>query len=139
MRTLRVLALLFVTAASLSAQQGQGPRRFGGPTIEELTSALNLDAAQQARIKPMLEKFAADTRGAREVMMGNMQKVRNGETTREAVQAENAAAMMVVRDYAEGLNKDIRAVLTPEQAKLFDEYLAERARRMAEMRRPPQG
>jgi len=139
MRTLRLFALLLATAPLLSAQQGQGPRRFGAPDIEELTTLLNLDAAQQGKIKPMLEKFGADTKGAREVMMANMQKVRNGETTREAVQPENAAAMMVVRDFAEGLNKDIRGVLRPDQAKAFDDYLAERARRMAEMRRPPLG
>lgn len=137
MRTLPLLTLLVAAAPLLPAQQGQGPRRFGGPNIEELTATLNLDSAQQEKIRPMLDRFAADTKGAREVMMGNMQKVRNGETTREAVQAENAAAMMVVRDYAEGLNKEIRAVLRPDQVKLFDEYLAERARRMAEMRRPP--
>lgn len=139
MRVVPIALSLLLTPLLLPAQQGQGPRRFGGPTIEELTTALSLTADQQLKIRPMLDKFGEDTRGARNVIMTNMQKVRNGEATREEVQAENSAAMMVVRDYMEGLNKDIRGVLTPDQVKLFDAWLAERARRMAEMRRPPGG
>ena len=49
------------------------------------------------------------------------------ETTREAVQAENQAAMMVVRDNRQSLNQAIRACLTPEQQKEFDAWLAELA------------
>jgi Spy/CpxP family protein refolding chaperone len=106
-------------------------------SLEELRDRLQLDSSQVAKIKPMLEKFAADTKGARETMRSNMQKVRNGETTREAVQAENQAAMMVIREHLDALNKDIRACLTPEQQKEFDAWIAERAARMKQMGRPP--
>jgi len=136
MRLSLMFALLLSFASNLPAQQGQGGRRFG-MAIEELTEKLQLDSAQQEKIRPMVTKFEADTKGARETMMGNMQKVRNGETTREAVQVENGMAMMVVREHLDTLNKGIRGVLRPDQIKVFDEWLAERARRMAEMRRPP--
>ena len=132
--TLMILSVAFVS--NLPAQQGSGGRRFG-MALDELKQKLELDSAQEAKIAPMVTKFEADTKGAREAIMANMQKVRNGETTREAVQVENGMAMMVVRDHMEGLTKEIRTVLRPDQIKVFDEWLAERARRMAEMRRPP--
>ena len=136
MRTAVFSALLVFSASLVTAQQGPGGRRFG-MAIEDLTEKLQLDSTQQERIRPLIGKFEADTRGARETMMGNMQKVRNGETTREAVQVENGMAMMVVREHLDTLTKRVRGVLRPDQIKLFDEWLAERARRMAEMRRPP--
>jgi hypothetical protein len=136
MRTTVLAALFVLSAGILSAQQGPGGRRFG-MAIEELTEKLQLDSTQQEKIRPLISKFEADTKGARETMMGNMQKVRNGETTREAVQVENGMAMMVVREHLDTLTKSVRAVLRPDQIKVFDEWLAERARRMAEMRRPP--
>ena len=100
------------------------------------TTKLQLDSTRQEK-SSLIAKFEADTKGARETMMGNMQKVRNGETTREAVQVETGMAMMVVREHLDTLTKSVRAVLRPDQIKVFDEWLAERARRMAQMRRPP--
>lgn len=136
-RVLEVLVATAVVAMPLTAQQGRGPGGRGMMmTVEELTSRLSLDVAQQSKVKGLLDRFAADTRGARETLMGNMQAVRNGETTREAVEGENQAAMMVIRDYSDSLNQAIRNQLTPDQAKRFDAYLAERAQRMGN-RRPP--
>ena len=136
MRISSLFILSIAVVSSLPAQQGSGGRRFG-MALDELKQKLELDSAQEAKIKPMVAKFEEDTKGAREAIMANMQKVRNGETTREAVQVENGMAMMVVREHMEGLTKQIRTVLRPDQIKVFDEWLAERARRMAEMRRPP--
>ena len=136
MRISTLIMLSVAVVSNLPAQQGSGGRRFG-MALDELKQKLELDSAQEAKIKPMVAKFEEDTKGAREAIMANMQKVRNGETTRDAVQVENGMAMMVVQDHMEGLTKEIRTVLRPDQIKIFDEWLAERARRMAEMRRPP--
>lgn len=140
MRALAFCALWSLAAGPVLAQEpgAGGPRRGGMMlTIEELTTRLKLDSSQVLKIQPLLDKYTAETKGAREVMRANMQAVRNGETTREAVEAENQAAMMVIRDHSETLQKDIRACLTPEQQKTFDEWMAERAQRMQQMRRPP--
>lgn len=139
MHQLALLACALVLVTPLSAQQPGGGRGRGmmGPSLEELTTRLKLDSSQVVKIRPLLEKFIADTKGAREVMMANMQAVRNGETTRDAVQAETQAAMMVIRDNRELLNQGIRACLTPEQLREFDSWLAEEAARRQQQRRPP--
>jgi hypothetical protein len=138
MRFLTVISALALLVSPLAAQQGQagGPRRFG-MALEELQEKLQLDSAQKARIQPMVAKFEADTKGARESMRANMEKVRNGQATREEVQAENGMAMMVVAESMNALMKDVRPVLRADQLKTLDEWIAERQRRMAEMRRPP--
>ena len=138
MRGLLVLGLALTVATPVMAQ-GQGGRGRGmmGPAIEDLKERLKLDSSQVEKIKPLIQKFMADTKGAREVVQANMQAVRNGETTRDAVQAENQAAMMVIRDHRQTLNQGIKAVLTPEQQKEFDAWLAEQAERMQRMQRPP--
>lgn len=138
MRISTLISALVLLVSPLAAQQGQGggPRRFG-MALDELQEKLQLDSAQKARIQPMVAKFEADTKGAREAMRANMAKVRNGQATREDVQAENGMAMMVVAESMSALMKDIRPVLRPDQVKTLDEWIAERQRRMAEMRRPP--
>jgi len=138
-RTCQVLAAAALLAVPLAAQPGRGPAGRGMMmTVEELTGRLNLDASQQSRIRSLLDRFAADTRGARETLMGNMQAVRNGETTREAVEGENQAARLVIREFSDSLDREIRAQLRPDQVNRFDAYLAERAQRMGN-RRPPGG
>jgi hypothetical protein len=138
MRFLTVISALALLVSPLAAQQGQpaGPRRFG-MALEELQEKLQLDSAQKARIQPMVAKFEADTKGARESMRANMEKVRNGQATREEVQAENGMAMMVVAESMNALMKDVRPVLRADQLKTLDDWIAERQRRMAEMRRAP--
>lgn len=135
-----VLGLVLTLATPLMGQGQGGGRGRGmmmGPAIEELKERLKLDSTQVEKIKPLLQKFLADTKGARETVQANMQAVRNGETTRDAVQAENQAAMMVIRDNRDALNREIRAVLTPQQQKEFDLWLKEQAERMQRMQRPP--
>lgn len=140
MRGMLVLGLALTLATPVMGQEQGGGRGRGmmmGPAIEDLKERLKLDSAQVEKLKPLLQKFLADTKGARETVQANMQAVRNGETTRDAVQAENQAAMMVIRDNREALNQEIRAVLTPEQQKEFDVWLKEQAERMQRMQRPP--
>jgi len=143
----RTLALTAALAALLSlpalAQQGPPPgggmRRMGAPSVEELTTRLNLTGDQQTKTKAMLAQFDTDTKGAREVLMKNFQAVQAGTVDREAVRDENTMAMTHVRDKAEQLNKDIRVILDAEQQKAFDQYLAERAAQMQQRRQggPP--
>jgi hypothetical protein len=137
MRFFTTISAFLLFASPLTGQQGQGggPRRFG-MALEELQEKLQLDSAQKAKIRPMVAKFEADTKGAREAMRANMEKVRNGQASREEVQAENGMAMMVVTESMSALMKDIRPVLRPDQVKTLDEWIAERQRRMSEMRRP---
>ena len=135
-----VLGLALTLATPAMGQEQGGGRGRGmmmGPAIEDLKERLKLDSTQVEKIKPLLQKFLADTKGARETVQANMQAVRNGQTTRDAVQAENQAAMMVIRDNRDALNKEIRAVLTPEQQKEFDLWLKEQQERMQRMQRPP--
>ncbi len=139
-RVMQVVALAAVAAMPVAAQQGQGGGGRGmmrGITMEELAARVKLEESQKPGIQVLLDKYTTDTKVARETMQANMQAVRNGETTMEAVQGENQAAMLVMREKMDSLTKDIRACLTPEQQKEFDAYLAERAQRMQGGRRPP--
>lgn len=140
--TAGVLCLALGVGAA-SAQQGPpGGRRglMGAPQLEELTKTLNLDAGQQTKIKAMVDKFQADTRGARETLMKNFQAMRDGSGNADALREENMAAMFVVRDHMDQLNKDIRGALNADQQKAFDQWVAERRQRMQQMRQgPPPG
>jgi Spy/CpxP family protein refolding chaperone len=131
------IALGAGTVAAQGPESGGGRRGMMMMSLEDLSARLQLDSSQVTKIKPMLEKFAAETKGARDALRANMQAVRNGEKTREAVSGENQAAMVVIREHLDVLNKDIRTCLTPEQQKTFDAWVAERAERMKQMGRPP--
>jgi Spy/CpxP family protein refolding chaperone len=134
------LALGVGTASAQQGPPGGGRGLMGGPQLEELTKALNLDAGQHAKVKAMVDKFQADTKGARETLMKNFQSMRDGSGNADALREENMGAMFVVRDGMDQLNKSIRGVLSPEQQKAFDQWLAERRQRMQQMRQgPPPG
>lgn len=130
-------ALLCLPAMAQQGPPGGGMRRMGVPTIEDLTAKLNLNADQQAKVKAMLGQYDTDTKGARDVLMKNMQAVQAGTVDRESVREENTMAMTHMRDRAEQLNKEIRGVLDAEQQKAFDAYLAERAAQMQQRRQGP--
>jgi len=109
-------------------------RALAGPNLEELTTRLNLTADQQAKVKAMVSKFEGDTKGVRETLTKNMQAIQSGAADPAALREENMAAMMVLREDANKLNQDIRAVLTPEQQAEFDKYLEEQRARMRQGR-----
>jgi len=137
--SLAAVAVLVMAVAPLAGQQG-GPGRGGmgralaGPNLEELTTRLNLTADQQAKVKAMVSKFEGDTKGVRETLTKNMQAIQSGAADPAALREENMAAMMVLREDANKLNQDIRAVLTPEQQAEFDKYLEEQRARMRQGR-----
>lgn len=134
------MAVLAMLGSEALVAQGPGGGMRGGmmaaPQLEELKTALTLDAEQEAKVKALLEKFEADTKGARETVQKNMQAMRDGTAT-DATRGENMAAMMVIREHNDQLNKQIRELLQPEQYAAFDAWLAARqARRPGG--RPPQ-
>ena len=136
--------LLALGAGALDAQQGPpggGGGRMMGPSVEELAKVFSLDASQQTKVRALIDKYLADTKGARESLMKNFQAMRDGSGDPDALREENMAAMFVVREGNEQLNKDIRAGLKPDQQKAFAQWLAERRERMRQMRQgpPPRG
>ena len=136
------LILLTLGAGALDAQQGPpagGGGRMIGPSVEELTKVLHLSAGQQTKSRVLIDKFLADTKGARETLMKNFQAMRDGSGDPNALREENMAAMFVVREGNDQLNKDIRAGLNADQQKAFDQWLAERRDRMRQMRQERQG
>lgn len=136
-----LVAALAAGAGHLAAQQGGPPggqgggaRRMGAPSIEELKTALNLAPDQQEKVSKIIAKWEADTKGARETLMKNFQAMQAGTGDAEALRADNMMAMAFMREQSEEMNTQIRGVLTPDQNKAFDAWIAERMQRMRQGR-----
>lgn len=131
-RRLGFLAALMVVAGA-APLAAQGPRggmgRLAAPSLEELTTALKLTGDQQEKVGKLLAKWDGDTKGARETLTRNMQAMQQGGDV-EALRSESMMAMQHVREQSEEMNKSIRGVLTPDQVKAFDEWLAQRMQQM---------
>ena len=110
---------------------------MGAPSAAELTKELGLDEKQQATLHELLMVFETDTKDAREAMAENMQLVRDGSVTMDAVREDNRAAMMTIRTALEAFNKAFIATLTPEQKTAYEAYQAKQAEQRRQMRRPP--
>jgi Spy/CpxP family protein refolding chaperone len=133
---LAVVAGLVLAVAPVTAQGGPGGGgmgRMGVPNLEELTAKMSLTADQQTKIKTLITKFEADTKGVRETLAKNRQAVQSGADP-ASFREENMAAMMVLREDAGKLNSDIRGLLTPEQQGTYDQYLEEQRARMRQGR-----
>ncbi|MBS1241321.1 MAG: motif family protein [Gemmatimonadetes bacterium] len=134
---LAVVVGLTMAGASLAAQQGgpgaSGMGRMGLPNLEELSARLNLTADQQTRVKALITRFESDTKGVRETLMKNRQAVQSGADP-ASFRDENMAAMMLLREDANKLNVDVRALLTPQQQVTYDQYLEEQRARMRQGR-----
>lgn len=98
------LGLAFVPA--LSAQNPAGGQGRGGGMASRALQGITLTAAQQAQVDTI-------TAAARAMMPARTQGVPMSD-------ADRAAAMNIMQ----GSLKDIRAVLTPEQQKTFDQNVA---------------
>jgi Spy/CpxP family protein refolding chaperone len=131
-----VMLALGAGAAHLAAQQGQGagaPRRLAAPSVEELKTALSLNPDQADKAGKIITKWEGETREAREVLTRNFQAMQAGGDV-EALRGESMMAMQYVRERSEEMNNQIRGILTPEQNKAFDAWIAERAQRMRQGR-----
>jgi Spy/CpxP family protein refolding chaperone len=132
-----LVAALAAGAGHLAAQQGGqggGMRRLAAPSIEELKTALNLAPDQQEKVGKIIAKWEADTKGARETLTKNFQAMQSGAGDVEALRTESMMAMGYLREQSEAMNTDIRALLTPDQSKAFDSWIAERMQRMRQGR-----
>ncbi len=130
------IAALAAAAGYLAAQQGQGggaPRRLAAPSIEELKTALSLSPDQSDKVGKVIAKWDGETKEAREVLTRNFQAMQAGGDV-AALRGESMMAMQHLRERSEAMNAQIREVLSPEQAKAFDAWIAERAQRMRQGR-----
>ena len=141
-RKLGVAALVagLVMVVPVAAQQVGGMRMGGmggAPSIEVLKKELTLTSEQEPKVQKILDAFAADTKEYRDALMENMQMVRDGVVTREAVQADNSAAMGKIRERTTKLNEELKGVLTAEQYTKYEAYLEAQRSRMRGQRPPP--
>jgi Spy/CpxP family protein refolding chaperone len=131
-----LVAALAAGAGHLAAQQGQGggaPRRLAAPSLEELKTVLSLSPDQSGKVGKLIATWEGETKGAREVLTRNFQAMQSGGDV-EALRAESMMAMQHLRERSEAMNAQIREVLSPEQNKAFDAWIAERAQRMRQGR-----
>jgi len=138
-RSIGLLAAVAVAvlAAPLAAQgRGAPGRMMAGPSLEELKTALTLTETQVPKVDALIKKFEEDTKEPRATMSQNMQMVRDGSVTQDAVREANQAAMAKIRAGREQLNEAIKAELDETQKAAFEKHLAAQAQR-APGRRPP--
>lgn len=131
-----VVAALASGAGHLAAQQGQGgraPRRMAAPSLEELKTALNLSPDQSDKVGKIIATWDGETKGAREILTRNFQAMQAGGDV-DALRGESMMAIQYVRERSEAMNTRIREVLSPEQNKVFDAWIAERAQRLRQGR-----
>lgn len=141
-RKLGVAALVagLVMVTPVAAQQAGGMRMggmSGAPSMEVLKKELALTSEQEPKVQMILDAFAADTKEYRDALMENMQMVRDGVVTREAVQADNTAATGKIRERTTKLNEELKVVLTAEQYTKYEAYLEAQRSRMRGQRPPP--
>lgn len=145
----QVLGLLMAGAMSLSAlsatpalAQPDGPRghathakagKHGPHAMEKMFERLNLTAEQRDKIKTLRKQGHEKMKAQREQLSTKRkelhQLVRSSSSTREQTIAKQREVNVLQDQLAEArLNTwfDMRAVLTPEQLKQFDELKAQR-------------
>jgi Spy/CpxP family protein refolding chaperone len=119
MRMIRLAALgaaLTLAAATPALAQQGGQGRGPGRMMEMLFKGIDLDAGQKARVDSIMTKYRAE-----------MPPMTPGTPPDDAARAKR-------REVMEKETADIRSVLTPDQAKVYDQNLAEMRERMG--RRP---
>jgi len=107
-----------LTQVSFAQPQGQGMRMSPKERAEALAKQLSLDTATTVKLTAVMEKYQKKMMDKREGLQGDMDAMR--------------AAMMEIR---ESQTKEIKALLTKDQAKKYDEILKEQQQRM--QNRPP--
>ncbi len=131
MKLVRIASMaiaLCVASASIAAAQGrpdsapQGQRRgmMGGRLLDGIT----LSDSQQAQMKVIREKYMPKLQEIRQAVMA---------TGAPPDSATHAKTMEITASY----NAEIRAILTPDQQKVFDKNVADEKERRAKMGPPP--
>lgn len=153
MRKSRVLALAvasFVSTASFAGAQASAAGTEGGrPAMDRgiegrrggergrALRGLKLSEAEQAKVKEIHKKYAAEGKTLRDSLKPAMQDARTlrqkGDTAGLRAEWEkNKAARDQMQALQARQQAEIRAALSPENQKLFDANVQERAARRAE-------
>ena len=146
-RALWISGLFLLVGAAAAAQQGKGMGGTGGgmaalddanfqPTIEHLTTMLELSADQALKMKPLRDSLLLETKTLRaEAKQGR-------EALRNACQAGvGADSVATLRTHAQGsmkafmparlwFHERIKSVLTPEQAARLDAHHSKQMEQM---------
>lgn len=152
-RTLWISGLLLLVGAAAAAQQGKGMGRMGGmgggmpalddatfqPTIERLTTLLDLSADQAVKLQPLRDSLLQETKTLRAEATEARDALRAGRqagvgadsvaTLRATVQASMKAFMPARLR----LHERIKPLLTTEQAARLDAHHAEQMQKMQQM------
>jgi periplasmic protein CpxP/Spy len=118
-RLLVVAAMVFVVGLlQVVNAQGQGMRMSPKQRADTLGKQLGLDSATVAKVTAVMEKYQKQMMDKRTELQGDMDGMR--------------AAMMEIRD---NQTKDIKALLTEDQVKKYDEILKQQQQRMQQRQR----
>ncbi len=118
-RLLVVAAMVFVAGLlQVAFSQGQGMRMSPAQRADALGKQLGLDSTTVVKLTAIMEKYQKQMMDKREELQGDMDGMR--------------AAMTEIRD---NQTKDIKALLTEDQAKKYDDILKQQQQRM--QNRPP--
>ncbi len=123
--------------AQQQGQWGQRGRfqRAGRRGLRALFRGVNLTAQQKEQIKAINQKYAAQTKPIREAMRPAMQEMRDArqkgdQNAARAVFERTKPQREQLRQIREQELKDVRAILTPDQQKTFDQNAAQLRERM---------
>ncbi len=149
-RPIWISGLLLLVCAAAAAQQGKGMGEMGGmgggmpalddatfpPTIERLTTLLDLSADQAMKVQPLRDSLLLETKTLRAEATEARDALRAARhagvgadsvaTLRAKAQASRKAFMPARLRFHER----IKSVLTPEQATRLDAHHAERMQQM---------
>jgi hypothetical protein len=118
-RPLIVAAMVFVVGLlQVANAQRQGMRMSPKERAEALGKDIGLDSATVVKITAVMEKYQKQMMDKRNELQGDMDGMR--------------AAMTEIR---ENQTKDIKALLTEEQSKKYDEILKQQMERMQQRQR----
>lgn len=124
MKRIQLLLVFLVASIGISlAQPGERGQRMSPEEREnKMVEALALDEAQQAKLKAINENYRESFTELRKEMQAAAD---NREELREKMKTN-----------MDKRNQEIRALLTPEQVKKFDEMQKQREDRMEKRRMP---
>jgi len=120
--------------AAADSQRHMGPRRGPGNMMKDL----NLTADQQARIKAIHAKYAAQMKAAHDASKPDLDAMKAARTSGDtaamrAARARMRANMAPAMKLREQEMAEVRAVLTAEQQQKFDAQRAQMKSRMGKM------
>lgn len=108
-----IIGLVFLSTSVFSQMMRDSSRNF--MNIDHLKTQLSLSDEQTAKLQGILESFRKQT-----------------QTDREKYQGDRPAMMKAAQERILKLDKEMEALLTPEQLKKYEQMKQERRERMRE-------